>query len=139
MGVGDLAKRDPGKTLNGDVNAGFFVYLAHRRICWLFARIDRSRWQGPLSSIGTAAQEHASAIVNDDGTCARQHEQILAHVPAKVSHLLRDRHSQDRRPAADRHCSAAHNARFCRRELQPGWTCYRPHMSASEGRAEARS
>jgi hypothetical protein len=37
VGVGDLAKRDPGKTLNGDLNSGFFVGLAHRRVCWLFA------------------------------------------------------------------------------------------------------
>ncbi len=32
VGVGDLAKRHTGKTLNGDVDSGFFVYLAHRCI-----------------------------------------------------------------------------------------------------------
>ena len=72
--VNDLAQRHPGNALHGDVDPGFFVYLAHHRICWLFARVDRSRWQEPLSSIGMAAKEGASAIVNDDGTCARQHE-----------------------------------------------------------------
>lgn len=53
VGIGDLAKRDPGKTINGDTDSGFFEYLAHRRICRLFARIDRARRQRPVSIIGT--------------------------------------------------------------------------------------
>jgi hypothetical protein len=77
--IGDLAQRDPGKTINGDADAGFLEYLAHRRICWLFARVDRPRWQRPASSIGTAAQQDASAVVNDDGT-----HKILGWQPIEV-------------------------------------------------------
>ena len=88
MGIGDLAKRDAGKTLDCDVDSGFFVCFADRRVCWLFARVDRSRWQRPPSGIGTADQEDASALVKHDGACARQHEQIGADVLAKVSHVL---------------------------------------------------
>jgi len=100
VGVGDLPKRDAGETLHDDVNSSLFVDLAHRRICWLFARVDSSRWQRPLSRIGTAAQQDASPIVNDDSTYGRQHKHVRAHVPAEVSHILRDRHSHDGRPPA---------------------------------------
>jgi hypothetical protein len=83
VGVGDPAKRDTGQTLNGDLDPGLFVCLAHRRLCWLFAGVvaPAGRDHCPVSarrpsrtrpSSSTTTAHAAGSMSRSLATCVRR-------------------------------------------------------------------